>query len=433
MVGSQRLPEFQALARRAAAAGFPGLVITESGRTAYLACAAAALCGAELDIATGVAVAFPRSPMVTASTAWELADASGGRFRLGIGPQVRAHVERRYSADFDPPGPRMRDYVLAVKAIFRAFRGEPLAHEGPYYTHTLLPAMWSPGALAYPDPPVDVAAVNPWMLRMAGEHADGVHVHPINTPTYYRETLLPNIKASGRDLSSFALFVPLFTAVGDTDEEQSRGREASRTMVGFYGSTPNYAFIFDQLGFEGTTEKLRAAQKAGDIAGMSAAISDDLLAHFTVEGTWDELPTRIAERCAPLAGHDVQPVLYLAGQAAQSTGDTFERYGDVARRAAALPAGTPPASGIRRPAGAPPQPERPEAVLEFLTRDQAGFTTKRLLDGLRFEATDADWSHGEGALVRGSADSLRGILSGESTDLHGLEGDGVAILRSRLS
>ncbi|MEY2404424.1 MAG: hypothetical protein QOD38_1975 [Acidimicrobiaceae bacterium] len=337
MTGGSRLPEFQDFARRSADAGFAGLVITESGRTAYLACTAAALSGADLDIATGVAVAFPRSPMVTASVAWELADATNGRFRLGIGPQVRAHVERRYSSEFDPPGPRMREYVLALRAIYRAFRGEePLAFDGTYYKLSLLPAMWSPGKLRCPDPPIDVAAVNPWMLRMTGEHADGVHVHPLNTPTYYRETLLPNLSASGRDLSSFAVYVPLFTAVGDTDEEQARWREASRSMVAFYGSTPNYSFIFDQLGFEGTTDKLRAAQKAGDMAGMTAVISDDLLAHFTVDGSWDELPQRIADRCKPLTVHDVQPVLYLAGMSAQADDDTFARFGDVARRASAL-------------------------------------------------------------------------------------------------
>jgi probable F420-dependent oxidoreductase len=337
MTGAARLPEFQEFARRTADAGYAGMVITESGRTAYLACAAAALCSADLDIATGVAVAFPRSPMVTASVAWELADATNGRFRLGIGPQVRAHVERRYSSSFDPPGPRMREYVLALRAIYRAFRGEePLRYEGEYYNFSLLPAMWSPGPLKCPDPPIDIAAVNPWMLRMAGRHGDGVHVHPLNTPTYYEQTLLPNLAASGRDLSAFAVYVPLFTAVGDTDEEQARWREASRSMVAFYGSTPNYAFIFEQLGFEGTTENLRAKQKAGDLAGMATVISDDLLSHFVVEGTWDELPQRIADRCRPLTVHDVQPVLYLAGSSATSGDDTFERFGDVARRAAAL-------------------------------------------------------------------------------------------------
>src|SRR6478735_4737232 len=130
MTGGLPLRDVQQLAREAADAGFAGLVVTEAGRTAYLSCAAAAL-AADIDVLTGVAVAFPRSPMVTAATAWELAEATGGRFRLGLGTQVRAHVERRYSADFDPPGPRMREYVQALRSIFRAFRGEaPLEFEG---------------------------------------------------------------------------------------------------------------------------------------------------------------------------------------------------------------------------------------------------------------------------------------------------------------
>jgi probable F420-dependent oxidoreductase len=340
MVGASELRQFQALARRSADAGFAGLVVTEGGRTAYLSCAAAALSGADLDLATGVAVAFPRSPMVTAATAWELTEASGGRFRLGVGPQVRAHVERRYSSEFDPPGPRMREYVLGLKAIFRAFRGEaPLAFEGRYYRLSLLPAMWSPGPLAVADPPVDVAAVNPWMLRMAGELADGVHVHPLNTETYYRETLLPNLAEgaarTSRQPSAFTLFVPLFTAGGDSEDERRRGREASRVMVAFYGSTPNYAFIFDQLGFEGTTARIREAQKAGDQAGMARAVPDDLLAHFVVEGAWSELPDRIAARCRVLDGYQVRPVLYLAGAAAQRPDGAFERFGAVARALAA--------------------------------------------------------------------------------------------------
>ncbi len=336
MTGGSGLGEFQAFAHRSADAGFSGLVVTEAGRTAYLACAAAALSGADLDLATGVAVAFPRSPMVTAANAWELADASGGRFRLGIGTQVRAHVERRYSAPFDPPGPRLREYVLALRAIFRAFRGDgPLAFEGTFYRLSLLPAMWRPGRLVVPDPPIDVAAVNPWMLRMAGAVADGVHVHPLNTEAYYRQTLLPNVRqgavGAGRDTASFALFVPLFTAVGDTEEEVARRREVCRTMVAFYGSTPNYAFIFEQLGYPGTTEALRVFQKSGDQEGMTRAIPNELLSHFVLEGSWADLPKLIIDRCSLLPGFDVHPVLYLAGMAAQQRDASFERFGEVAR------------------------------------------------------------------------------------------------------
>jgi probable F420-dependent oxidoreductase len=336
MTGAMRLRVVAEFSKRCADAGFAGVVVTEAGRTAYLTCAAVALSDAGLDIATGIAVAFPRSPMVTAAAAWEIADASRGRFRLGIGPQVKAHIERRYSATFDPPGPRMREYVLALRAIFLAFRGaEPLAFDGRFYSFSLLPPLWSPGALDVPDPPIDVAAVNPWMLRMAGEVADGVHVHPLNTVPYYRETLLPSLSdgaiKSGRSPSSMTLFVPLFTVVGDTEDEMASWREICRTMVAFYGSTPNYAFIFEQLGYPGTTQRLREAQKVGDQAAMALAIPDELLANFVVEGTWSELPERIIDRCSTLRNYDVRPVLYLAGMAAQRRDGSFERFGEVAR------------------------------------------------------------------------------------------------------
>lgn len=333
MVGAKPLGRFVRLAQDAADAGYAGLVIVESGRTAYLSAAVAAIQGLDLDLATGIAVAFPRSPMVTAEIAWELAEASGGRFRLGLGTQVRAHVERRYGSDFERPGPRMRDYLRAVKACFAGFRGEPLDHHGEFYDLTLLPKMWSPGPIAVADPPVDVAAVNPWMLRMAASEVDGVHVHPLNSPTYHSQTLLPNL-AEGRSGSfgGFTAFVPVFTAAGDTADERARWRETTRAMVGFYGSTPNYAFVFEQIGRPGTTEALRAAQQAGDMAGMSAVIDDEILDHFLVEGTWAEMPGLLAARVAPLrdAGLDVQPVLYHAGGTWGADDTTFRRFGEVA-------------------------------------------------------------------------------------------------------
>jgi probable F420-dependent oxidoreductase len=326
------LRRMQDLAQDASAAGFSGLVVTEGARTAYLECAAAAL-AADIDISTGIAVAFPRSPMVTAQSAWELAELSHGRFRLGIGTQVRAHVERRYSSAFDPPGPRLREYVEAVRAIFRAFRGdERISFDGTYWSFSLLPAQWSPGPIGVPDPPIDIAAVSPWMLRMAGEVADGVHVHPLNTPTYLAETVVPQVaegaKRAERDPADVELAVPIFTAAGDTDEEQQQWWEMARAQVSFYGSTPNYAFIFDQVGYEGTTAKIRERQKTGDLAGMAAVIPDELLQHFVVRGTWDELPGLIVDRLGGIAG---RAIAYFAGMAWQQDAGWQERWGAVAR------------------------------------------------------------------------------------------------------
>ncbi|WP_229022966.1 TIGR03617 family F420-dependent LLM class oxidoreductase [Actinomarinicola tropica] len=305
MTGGMPLHAAQQLARHAADTGHAGLVITEAGRTAYLSCAAAAL-AADVDLLTGIAVAFPRSPMVTAQIAWELADATDGRFRLGLGTQVRAHIERRYNAPFDPPGPRIRDYIGAVRACFDAFRGaSPLDYHSDHYELTLLPPVWSPGPIGPPDPPIDLAAVSPWMLRLAGQVADGVHVHPLNTRTYLADTVLPQLAAgaqrAGRHLEDFEIIVPAFLVVGDTPDERDRWRELARTQIAFYGSTPNYSFIFDDLGHPGTTDALRERQKAGDIAAMSAVITDDILRHFVTEGTWATIADAIGDRYAGIA------------------------------------------------------------------------------------------------------------------------------------
>lgn len=332
MTGGRSLRSMQEFARATKAAGFSGLVLTETGRTAYLACAAAALAEPELDLATGVAVAFPRSPMITASTAWELAEASGGRFRLGLGTQVRAHIERRFGTAFDPPGPRLEDYVLAVRACFAGFRGEPFNFEGRYTKMSLLPKAWSPGPIGVPDPAVDIAAVGPWMLRMAGRVADGVHVHPINTDPYLRGTVVDEVARgraeAGRPEGAVQLIVPTFTVVGDTVEEQQPWREMARQQVSFYGSTPNYAFIFEQIGHPDTTSRIRERQKAGDIAGMAGVVTDDILDHFVVTAAWDGLADAIVARYGGVAE---RVVLYYGAAMFDRDPRAYERLGEVAR------------------------------------------------------------------------------------------------------
>lgn len=332
MSGPGELHAIQALARDAERAGFSGITFTEAGRTAYLSVAAAALTTERLEFSTGIAVAFPRSPTITAATAWELQDASRGRFRLGIGTQVRAHITRRYGAEFDPPGPRMRDYVAALRALFRAFQGEaPLNHRGPYYELTLLNPMWSPGPIRYPAPAIDVAAVGPYMLRTAGELCDGVHVHPLHSIKYLTDVLEPSIAAGAkrarRNASEVELLVPVLTIVGDDEEERAASRAFCRQQVAFYGSTPNYALQFELLGFEGTTARLRERQKAGDIAGMSDVISDEMLQHYTVEARWDDLADRLVER---YRGRASRLVMYTAGMDYSRDPSSIERWGAVA-------------------------------------------------------------------------------------------------------
>ena len=323
------LTQMGSTAQRTARAGFDGMLFTEGGRTVYPAVTAAALAAPELDMSTGVAVAFPRSPMITAQVAWELQELTGGRFRVGLGTQVRTHVVRRYGVPFERPGPRLRDYVSAVKACFAAFRGEPLDHHGEFYDLDFLNRQWSPGPIEPPDPKVDIAAVNPWMLRMAGEVADGVHVHPIGEPGYLQRHVAPGIAEgaarAGRNPSEIAVIVPVTTIVGDDDAEIARARDLARASLSFYGSTPNYAFIWDEAGFDGTTERIRAKQKAGDLAGMADEITDEHLSVFCTEARWDDLADSLI---AKYDGTVDRLVLY---NPAFDSPERFERYGAVAR------------------------------------------------------------------------------------------------------
>ena len=329
MTVPRALSQMGALALRTQEVGFDGMLFTEGGRTAYPAVTAAALAAPGLEMSTGVAVAFPRSPMITAQVAWELQELTGGRFRVGLGTQVRTHVVRRYGVEFERPGPRLRDYVLAVKACFNAFRGEPLDHHGEFYDLDFLTRQWSPGPIDQPDPKVDVAAFNPWMLRMAGEVADGVHVHPIGEPGYLERHVIPGVAAgaaiAGRDPAAVAVIVPVTTIVGDTDAEIAAARDMARASLSFYGSTPNYAFIWDEAGFEGTTDRIRARQKAGDTAGMAAEITDDHLSVFCTEARWDDL----ADSLIVKYGDVVDRLVFY--NPAFDTPDRFERYGAVAR------------------------------------------------------------------------------------------------------
>lgn len=301
MAAGQGLRETAATAATAERSGFDGLWLTEGGRTAFGAATAAVMGTSTLTIGTGIAVAFARSPMIAAAAARELQDATGGRFVLGLGTQVRAHIERRYSAEFDHPGPRLREYVEAVRAIWRAFRGEErLRYQGEFYRFTLMTPEWSPGPTELPDPEIYLAGVNPWMLRMIGEIGDGLHVHPLHSTRYLDEVVRPEIAAGaarvGRDPAEVTLVVPVMTATGETDEEIARERDKLRMRLAFYGSTPGYAKVFETHGWDDLQPRLNRLFAAKDSAGMSAAITDEVLDALTVSAPWDSLAAALAER-----------------------------------------------------------------------------------------------------------------------------------------
>ena len=219
MVGSMTWLETKALAEQLEASGVSGMLFTETGQVPWNMIGVAAMAAPNLDFSTGIAVAFPRSPMISAQIAWELAHNTGGRFRLGLGSQVKGHVVRRYSSTFDRPAPQMRDYVGAFKACIRAFRGEErLHHEGPYYNLSYLPSAWAPRRHDFEDIKIDISAVGPHMCRLAGELCDGIHVHPMHSMPYIQNRLLPAVRAgaekAGRSASEVDLMVPVFCSAG---------------------------------------------------------------------------------------------------------------------------------------------------------------------------------------------------------------------------
>jgi probable F420-dependent oxidoreductase len=332
MVGPRRWDDAAELASTAESAGFSGLMFTETGQTPWMSIAAAAMAAPSLTYSTGIAVAFPMSPMVAASLAWELADNTKGQFRLGLGSQVRAHVERRYGMEFDPPGPRMRDYVHAVQATLAAFRGDAkLDHRGPYYELTMLPPQWMPLSHDHGDVKVDVSAVGPWMTRMAGAVADGVHVHPLHSVHYINERLLPAVAEGAanadRDPAEVELLIPAFIVPGDTPEEREALAHRARTQIGFYGSTKNYAFQFDDLGFEGVSSRLNDCIKAGDMNGLAATITDEMLDTFAIVGPWAEIADRVIDRYRGLAERVIS---YLTVDDVAANPDNVSKWRDVA-------------------------------------------------------------------------------------------------------
>lgn len=333
MVGAASWEKTASIAKAIEEVGFSGMVFTETSNVPWMAIAASAMATSRLEFSTGITVAFARSPMVSAIAAWELAANTGGRFRLGLGSQVKAHIERRYGMEFDPPGPRLRDYVRAVKACFRSFEsGEALDYQGEFYKLSLLPKEWRPANHPFGEVKVDIAAVNPWMLKMAASVADGVHVHPLHTSHYLRQRLIPAIEEStslcGRKRSDISITIPVFVVPGDTQDERAVLLEKARSQIAFYGSTRNYAFQFDDLGFEGTSAQLNAKLKAGDTEGMSEIITDEILSHFALIGRWSEIPQMLVDRYCGVA---TRVVMYLAEESIANDPDSLGRWGAVAK------------------------------------------------------------------------------------------------------
>jgi probable F420-dependent oxidoreductase len=332
-----------ALSRAAERAGFAGIWFTESSHNPYLASALAATTTTSVTIGTDIAVAFPRSPMVTAQLAWDLAALTEGRFVLGLGTQVKAHMERRFSVPFARPAARIREYVLALRAIFAAFQGEaPLRFQGEFYAFSLLTDFFTPGPIDHPEVPIYLAAVNARLAAVAGEVADGVHAHPFHSARYLTEVVRPAVAQGatdrGRELGAVAVAVPVFVITGDTDEEVEKARTAVRRQLAFYGSTRTYQPVFDVHGWEDATPRLHAAMSRGDFDAMAAVITDDMLDAYAVTAPWDDVADVLVERYDGVADR----VLPYDAARDLDAADRRERWAAVAAAFRSATRGRPP-------------------------------------------------------------------------------------------
>ena len=292
--GGQRAAAVEAL-------GFGGVGVTETTGNPFLAAAQALQATSTVRVSTAIALAFPRTPMDVAYTSWDLQALSGGRFALGLGTQVRAHVERRYGAVWSKPAARMREYVLALHAIWDAWdTGGDLQFEGEFYRHTLMPPNFRPAPLACGRPPVLLAAVRERMTEVVGEVADGLLGHAFSTPDVLREVTLPalerGLERGGRTRDAVEITASVFIASSDEDWE------ANRRRVAFYGSTPGYRGVLDHHGLGGLFEALHACSREGHWAEMPGLIDDDVLGLFVARGdTPDLLAAAVHERVGGIA------------------------------------------------------------------------------------------------------------------------------------
>ena len=282
--------------------GYDNISTPEIKNDPFLPLAVAAAHTTRIGISTSAAIAFPRSPMVTAMMAWDLHRASEGRFMLGLATQVKGHNQRRFSTPWVAPAqPRMREYVGAVKAIWDAFQnGTKLDYVGKFYTHTLLTPEFNPGPLPYELPKITITAVGPFMARLAGEVADGVRMHGFCTAKYIQDVIWPELHKgaakAGRDASQLEVSGGGFIVTGKTQADLDKQLEAARTRVSFYGSTRTYHGVFEAHGWTDIGPRLHEMSLKGMWGEMPKAVPDDVLEQFVIMGTHDQIVGRIRER-----------------------------------------------------------------------------------------------------------------------------------------
>lgn len=293
-------------AKRLRDIGYDGVYTLEGSTDPFMPLAIASDHCQELTIATGIAVAFPRNPSHIAYQAWDLQRLSGGKFMLGIGSQIKPHIEKRFGIDFNPPATRMREYILAVKAFFDCWQnGSRLNFEGRFYRHTLMTPMFNPGPQETSVPPILLGAMGPRMTEVAGEVADGLIVHPFNTLPFLHDNQLPALQRgwqqAERDGSDFITQVGAMVVTGTNEQEYEAAKQSLCGLLAFYGSTPAYLPPMEAIGYEGLHPELNRLSKEGRWDEMSELIDDDFLKAFAACGEPDTIAAQLHEKYAEFA------------------------------------------------------------------------------------------------------------------------------------
>lgn len=293
-----------AAARNIEELGFDGATMPEAGYDPFLPLMIAAEHTTRISLATNVAIAFPRSPLVVAQMAWDLQRFSDGRFQLGLGTQVKGHNERRYATPWTAaPGPRLREYILCLRAMFDSFQnGTRPSFNGRHYQFTLMPPFFNPGPIQHPHVPIYIAAVNTYMARLAGELCDGLRLHPIATIKYTREILMPVVEKgaqkAGRQVTNLDLVGAPFIATGANEQEIAAAKNALRQRISFYASTRSYHAVLEFHGWSEVGMQLHQLSLEGKWQAMPGLITDDMLEEFAIIASYDELVPKVKQRCA---------------------------------------------------------------------------------------------------------------------------------------
>ena len=292
-------------AKKLEALGYQGAITAETSHDPFFPLLLAAQETESIELMTSIAVAFSRTPMNLANIGHDLNSFSKGRFILGLGSQIRPHITKRFSMPWSKPAARMREFILAMRAIWQSWHeGAPLKFEGEFYTHSLMTPMFTPVDTEYGAPKVFLAAVGPKMSEVAGEVADGILIHAFTTEKYLREVTLPAVEAGlekgGKSRDEFEISYPGFIVTGQTEEAFNASKAATCKQIAFYGSTPAYAPVLGVHGWGDLQPELNKLSKQGQWDEMGTLITDDILNEFAIVGELDDVVDKFKARWGSL-------------------------------------------------------------------------------------------------------------------------------------